>query len=286
MTNSLNDLPRKKALEWSLVLLSMKIPHRLRTEDGRSLIDVDEEFMEEAASQIRLYEEENAEEKKKDESPAAKYPSPILPVLAVFTALFIFQTILYQTQNYDLWLKLGNSSNLEIKNGEFWRVFTAMTLHADLAHFLSNAFMGGVVFYSLFSIYGSGIGLFLAVISGAAGNSAAAMFIPVEYHSIGASGAVFGAFGILAIDRMIRPRGRLKRPDWKPVIAALAFLGLFGTSGGSDIIGHLMSLLSGLLIGLVSAVLTSEKYPGLPFRIFFACLSIALITGSWMRAVL
>jgi membrane associated rhomboid family serine protease len=287
MKYDLNNLSRKKALEWNLVLSAMNIPHRLKVDGNRASIEVEEGFENEAEAQVGLYEEENSrEEIKIGAFSHAAGPSPLIPVLAVFTSLFLFQTILYRTSSYDLWLKSGDSSNIDIRNGEYWRVFTALTLHAGLAHFLSNAFMGGVVFYNLFTAFGSGPGLFLAAIAGASGNLAAAYIIPVEYHSIGASGAVFGAFGILAADRMIRRGTKRKKPDWKPAAAALVFLGLFGTAGGSDIIGHLLSLVSGFLIGIAAgSFLGPDKYPGLRVRISFALLSVFLIAGSWIRAL-
>jgi membrane associated rhomboid family serine protease len=282
MKKDLSDLTRKKAFEWGLVLSAMNIPHKLKINGSKASIEVNEGYEDEAAGQIELYEEEN----KFEETAVKASPSPIVPVLAIFTSLFIFQTILYRTSSYDLWVKVGDSSNLDIRNGELWRVFTALTLHAGFAHFLSNAFMGGVVFYGLFSIFGSGPGLFLAVMAGAAGNMATALIIPAEYHSIGASGAIFGAFGILAADRMISPKGGLKKPDWKPAAAALVFLGLFGTSGGSDIIGHLMSLVAGFCLGLTARIILGpEKYPVLKIRIFLGLSAVVTIVLSWLRAV-
>ncbi len=155
-----------------------------------------------------------------------------------------------------------------------------------MAHFLSNAFMGSVVFYSLFSITGSGIGLFLAIMAGAAGNLATALILPLEYHSIGASGSIFGAFGILAAYRIIRSPARITKPDWKPAAAALAFLGFLGTAAGSDFYGHFFSLLAGFLIGFSAAALSpKEKLPPAGLRAVFAMLSIIVIIISWYMAM-
>jgi len=282
MKRDLTSIPNKKAWEWSLVLSAMSIPHKRETHGNESAIEVSEEFLEEACRQIDFYEQENSSEKLLNFS----YASPLVSVLRVFFTLFIFQSFLYQSGSYDIWLKAGNSSNIDIRSGEIWRIFTALTLHTGLEHFLSNAFMGSVIFYSLFSMTGSGTGLFLAILAGAAGNLATAFIIPLEYHSIGSSGSIFGAFGVLAAYRIIRITAKAKKTDWRPAAAALTFLGLFGTAGGSDFFGHFFSLLAGFLIGSAAAVLSSvEKLPPPAVRFTFAILSVAMLTISWLRAM-
>jgi membrane associated rhomboid family serine protease len=282
MKRAITAIPGKKAGEWSLVLLAMNIPHILEEHGGISDISVDENFIEEAQRQIDLYEQENTGES----SLQFEQVSPLISVFTIFIALFIFQTYLYQSGSYDLWLKAGNSSNFDIRNGEIWRIFTALTLHAGLIHFLSNAFMGGVIFYSLFSMTGTGTGLFLSIMAGAAGNYATALIIPVEYHSIGASGSIFGAFGILASFRITRGASAAGKPDWKPAAAALAFLGLFGTAEGSDFFGHLFSLIAGFILGFPSAaIMPEEKLPPVKARVIFTLLSSAIIAIAWIKAL-
>jgi membrane associated rhomboid family serine protease len=147
--------------------------------------------------------------------------------------------------------------------------------------------MGGIIFYAMFSITGAGAGLFMAVIAGAAGNLATALAIPAEYHSIGASGSIFGAFGILASYRIVMGSSAAGKPDWKPAAAALAFLGFFGTSEGSDIFGHLFSLMAGFLTGFIGSSVTAsrKKQPSRAPGVIFGMAALVIIAFSWMKAI-
>jgi len=81
-----------------------------------------------------------------------------------------------------------------LADGEWWRLITAVFLHASLIHLAFNMlvlwFVGGPVEQAI------GRGRFLAIyiVSGLAGSAGAILFSP-NAVTVGASGAIFGIFG-------------------------------------------------------------------------------------------
>ena len=57
-------------------------------------------------------------------------------------------------------------------SGQWWRIFSAMMLHADLGHLAENLAIGIVLFGLAMGRYGTGTGLFAAYLAGAGGNVA------------------------------------------------------------------------------------------------------------------
>lgn len=80
--------------------------------------------------------------------------------------------------------------------GEWWRPFTALFLHADIGHLVSNLLSGIFVFSAVVSTIGRLRGWLLLAVAAIGGNlAAAAVHWPGPYSSIGASTAVFRRVG-------------------------------------------------------------------------------------------
>jgi membrane associated rhomboid family serine protease len=83
---------------------------------------------------------------------------------------------------------------------------TALTLHADLAHVLSNA-LACLVFVTAVAWWlGPGVGTWLVLLAGAGGNALTALVHGPASVSGGASTAIFGALGILAARQSVARR--------------------------------------------------------------------------------
>jgi len=141
---------------------------------------------------------------------------------------------------------------------EAWRPFTALFLHADFAHLLANLASGLFLFATLFTEFRRFQGwLLLAAGSYLANVASAAIHLGEDYHSLGASTAVFTALGLLtgrAMSRILHAAGA--RP-WRTLIVPFAsgvgLLALFGSGGlRTDLTAHLTGFLCGLLLGLTS----------------------------------
>jgi membrane associated rhomboid family serine protease len=154
---------------------------------------------------------------------------------------------------------LGASSSIAFMGqGEWWRPFTSLFLHADLPHLVGNL-LSGMLFGTLVSkCLGALRGWTLILLCGTAGNAiTSAVTYPQSFTSVGASTAVFGALGILSgIGFLSLLRARLRLP-WvritAPLVAGVILLGwMGGGSAGSntDVLGHVFGFTSGLAAGL------------------------------------
>ena len=185
------------------------------------------------------------------------------------------------------WFEHGSADADRILLGELWRTVTALTLHANLAHALSNAIGITLFLGALSSILGPGLGSALVLLAGAGGNLANALIHGSAHVSVGASTSVFGAVGMLGGLGLAR-RGRKKVPRrraWVPVAAALALLAMLGAGGERvDVLAHLFGFLFGGVLGFLSAFVTPRP-PGL--RIQWACgtAAFALLIYCWFLAL-
>lgn len=145
------------------------------------------------------------------------------------------------------------------ERGEWWRPVTALFLHADLGHLVSNLLSGIFVFAAVLSAFGRGWGWLLVAAAAIAGNVAAALaHLGTDYRSIGASTAVFAALGLLTGRAVRRVWGHRSTSRWRPVFvplaAGLAVLGLFGAGGVQiDVVAHTTGFAAGLALGFAAA---------------------------------
>ncbi len=82
-----------------------------------------------------------------------------------------------------------------VAHGQWWRLFTAIWLHADLAHLATNATIGLLLLGLAMGRYGTGAGLLAAYLAGAGGNLVAGLISLQPHRSLGASGMVIGCLG-------------------------------------------------------------------------------------------
>ncbi|MDB6018173.1 MAG: rhomboid-related rane protein, partial [Pedosphaera sp.] len=92
---------------------------------------------------------------------------------------------------------VGIMDSTAVATGQWWRVFTAMMLHADIAHLVTNLSMGIVLLGLAMGRFGTGLGLLAAYLAGAAGNVASLMLNASPFYGLGASGMIMGALGLL-----------------------------------------------------------------------------------------
>ena len=279
---------KKSVRDLTLVLEAMGIPYRTVQGYTGWKILVRREDKDEAAKQIKLF---RLEQKQFDSGevagpPDAGFTSGYYSILAVFFGLYLFQTISHLYFPSINWEKAGALDADAFIRGEYFRAVTALTLHSDFIHLLSNAFFGGFTAYFIFRQSGSGFGWFLVLLSGVLGNSINAYLRHTDYIALGSSTALFGALGILASFAMVRLRTTRMSRTFLPLSAALAFLGLFGTGAGSDIGGHFFGFVSGLLIGGPGGFWIKQfSRPGMAGQVFFGLISFGVILMSWIFAL-
>jgi membrane associated rhomboid family serine protease len=166
---------------------------------------------------------------------------------------------------------------------EPWRAVTALTLHLDAAHAAGNAVAIAVVLPAVGQRFGAGVGVWLVLLGGAAGNLLAALLHAPGHMAAGASTAIFAAFGILGAARVFRAAGEERR--WKPwtvLAASLALLALLGTSRSADVLAHGTGFLSGAIVGLGGAAVLRPF--GRAVQWTLGLLTVLTVIGCWLLA--
>ncbi len=284
-------LTKSRARSWALVLDSRSIPCCIEPDGVGWQLLVQERHLESACRELLLYEEANlgwpppvpaAQQLIENTLPTVS----VLLLLAIFHNLTIIGPSVAEHGFLDLH-NLGVAHAASIRDGQWWQCITALTLHADLTHLLSNLTIGGVFIILLCRELGSGLAWSLLLTSGTVGNLINAWVQSPSHRSVGASTAVFGAVGILAAISMVRRRHDLQRRWFIPVAAGLALLAILGTEGKqTDLGAHLFGFCAGVLSGAAAEMLVG-KYgrPGPVLNVLFALMSGALVAAAWWAAI-
>jgi rhomboid protease GluP len=285
-------LSERRVRRWALVLDARKIPCRIESGGLGWQLLVPEEYLAAARHELRLFEEENrgwppAEPLSRPSSANTLVTLSVLLLLATFHNITRLDFSLFGHNPPD-WTELGKASAGRIMDGEWWRLVTALTLHADWLHLVSNLAIGGVFIVWLCRDIGSGLAWCLLLGSGIIGNLANAFVQPSWHSSVGASTALFGAVGILAALSVVRRRSSRRKRWLLPAAAALALLAILGTEGkNTDLGAHLFGFVSGVGFGLAAEFLLGRYGPpGRALNALLSLLCVAVVTASWWAALM
>ena len=177
-------------------------------------------------------------------------PTVTVTLLLVAATSIISLAARYSTDGQPLFdlLQLDKPA---VANGEYWRLWSVTLLHGDIVHLLFNMYALWLTGPIVERWYGRVrfIGFYLAC---AAAGSAASFVFGSDIPSVGASGAIFGLFGILLA------AGRLHHPVDRQSRALVGQLGMlilinlgfgFASGGQIDNAAHIGGLISGLWLG-------------------------------------
>jgi membrane associated rhomboid family serine protease len=179
-----------------------------------------------------------------------------------------------------VWFRLGSADADAILAGEYWRVVTALTLHADAGHVFANAASCALFVGLLCRTVGPGIAVWLVLVAGALGNGATALAYGTHHSAVGASTGIFGAIGALAgLQFASRQRGARPRP-WLPLAAGLALLAMLGSSPDADVAAHFFGFAAGAGAGLALGV-RPVALPGTPGQSLLSLAAAVAIVACW-----
>ena len=275
---------RRQVMDWGLVLASQGIEAILRqSEEGWELV-LEARDYERAQAHIRRYQEENRGWRWRQPLPATNilfhWGSAGWGV-AIVAAYYWSTTLLPQA------VQAGAMDGEAVAKGQWWRVFTAESLHENLPHLMANATTGFVLLGAAMARYGAGIGLLAAFAAGAAGNVAGWALYPRPYVSLGASGMVMGALGLISAQsfaawRVYRSRTRFFSRAFGAGVLIFVLVG-FGPK--SDIVAHLGGFAAGTVLGAVLARWRPEALQrGTPNAAAMAALAVIFV-ATWQLAL-
>lgn len=199
-------------------------------------------------------------------SKSSKAFMPTYVLIAANVAVYAYTCFLSgSTTTSDAVIMNYGQYNLAVLNGEVWRLFTAMFIHADITHIVGN-----MLFLLIFGLRAEKLFdlkeyLLVYFLSGLAGGFLTLLSGP-NTVSVGASGAIFGVIGGSTI--------YASRAIGQSILTALLFsfflLIINSLSPDVNVFAHLGGLATGLLIGYALAatrkprqiVTYNYNYPG------------------------
>jgi rhomboid protease GluP len=255
--------------ERAFVLAAIGIASAIGFDGLQFVLEVDAVDAERAATQMAQYELERR--------PAAPRPPPAPTYAFAWVGCIVYVVTLVAIGlmvSNGLWrldaFDIGALDAGRVQHGQWWRAWTALTLHLDGAHLAANLAAGVWFCYLAAAQIGSGSAWLLIVTGAACANLLEALFGPPTHVSVGASTAVFTALGLLAAHSW-RLRSRYTQRwavRWAPLVGGVVLLGWFGSGGGGgevngaedfngfaqiDIVAHAAGFLVGGLLGALAA---------------------------------
>ncbi|KAA9017098.1 rhomboid family intramembrane serine protease [Niallia endozanthoxylica] len=176
---------------------------------------------------------------------------PVVSVIVSIHILLYLLTSLPIFPNSTIMQQLSGV-NFYIWQGEIWRLVTPIFLHSGFSHVLFNSFSLVLFGPALERILGSLRFTWIYLITGISANVATLLIEPVTYIHLGASGAIFGLFGMYISLNVFRKH--LLSKDNRQLITTIAVISIIMTffQPNINVISHLFGFLSGFLIGALS----------------------------------
>ncbi|MGB5246442.1 MAG: rhomboid family intramembrane serine protease [Woeseia sp.] len=237
-----------------LVLTAVEIPHELVTNGERFALLVPAQDLHRARHELYLYDQENQPPPLRRMAMLPAQYDPWPGVVVYIVVLLVAAWLAGENAFGKDWLGAGRVDGALIRDGEWWRVFTALTLHKDIGHLLGNLGFGAFFGFLAARVIGPGVTWLTVVLAAGLANSLNTWALVASHRSIGASTAVFAALGLVA---GFVWRGRLMAQDrWPyrlgPVVGGIALLAYTGTGDESTDIGaHLAGFVCGFGAGIV-----------------------------------
>jgi len=187
----------------------------------------------------------------------------------------------------DALVTAGAMNNLVPATGQWGRLVTAVSLHADVGHLAVNMATGIVLLGLAMGRFGPGVAVFTALAGGVGGNAAGLLIRGQPYLGLGSSGMVMAALGLLTAQSV----SLLRRPPrpWRPVAACvfggLLLFVLLGVNPESDVLAHA----AGFAVGLAAGIVLALASPAGPVRAgvdrIFAVLAGIVAAAAWAWAL-
>jgi rhomboid protease GluP len=185
--------------------------------------------------------------------------------------------------------ELGELDAARVQAGQWWRAWTALTLHLDGPHLAANLLAGTWFGYLAARQLGVGTAWLLTVTGAALANLLEGLWAAPDHRSVGASTAVFTALGMMAAyswrERFALPQRWVRR--WGPLIAGVILLGWTGSAGEqTDLTAHLLGFAVGALLGVTAALPRARQQLLRTPQVLMGVLALASLAIAWSCALL
>ena len=272
-------------MDWSLALVSQGIETTVKRESSPAgwYLEVSAQDGQKAFRTLRQYHQENRGWPLRQALP---WPHTHFDWIAVTWGAVLAWFFWLESVNPDF-SRAGIMDTSAVLSGQWWRVFTAITLHADIAHLAGNLSLGILLFGLAMGRFGTGVGLLAAFLAGAAGNLASLFLNAKPFYGLGASGMVMGALGMLSAQTLRwggESRGTLKQ-RLAGVAAGIMLFTLYGVAPGTDLAAHLGGFAAGLLLGAGLVFAPMEVLHNRKTNVAAGGLFLVLLGVTWWLAL-
>lgn len=192
-----------------------------------------------------------------DKALAKVFKNNNTPIITMMLILINVTIYLLSLVDYNGIINTFANYYVNVQNGEYYRLFTSMFVHANIIHLISNMYALYAVGPIIEKYYGKGKYLLIYIGSGIIGSLFSVVL--TNYASIGASGAIFGLFGALLYFGY-KYRATLDAFLKSSIIPTLILNLLLGFMiPGIDISAHIGGLIGGILLSYQVGVINKEK---------------------------
>ena len=281
---------RKTVQEGALVLQAAGIPHVIEVGSNGARILVELLDGDRSREELQDYDKDNV---------AWPPPRPDAPpvhrgAVGAAVAFIVVVACLYPIgQNGGFgrdWWSVGRMHAGAVVEGEVWRTLTALTLHVDLQHLISNVIFGTMFGVLTAQALGVGTAWLGTVLAGALGNWVESYIVAPEHLAVGASTAIFGTLGLLVAAEWSR-RGKTRAP-WvrrvAPIFAGAVLFGWLGVGDGTgrtDVMAHATGFAAGALLGIIVGLTKLPERAGRWSQWLMATAAIGLLVAGWWVAL-
>ena len=207
-------------------------------------------------------------------------------LLAINIAVWLLMQFVggFFNNDVDLLLRFGAMFGPLIAAGEYWRLFTAMFLHAGILHLFLNGFALFIFGRLVEGVYGNLRFTLIYLLAGLAGGVLSYMFNRTAI-AVGASGAIFGILGAFAAYFVVHRHalGEMGRQNLTglAVIAAINLaIGL--AIPGIDNWAHFGGLVGGFVMGFALAPRYTYELIGTPYGVVRRIIGRRSIGIRWL----
>jgi membrane associated rhomboid family serine protease len=150
---------------------------------------------------------------------------------------------------------LGGAAGVGIASGQYWRMFTAIFLHAGILHLAFNCYALWIFGQIVEQELGRARFLIIFFLTGVFASAASYAFEPSALVvGVGASGAIFGIFGAFVAYNWRRRQTALGAARLRSAILILVINAVLnvGLAGAIDWRAHVGGFVSGLVVGFAA----------------------------------
>jgi len=168
-------------------------------------------------------------------------------------------------------------------SGDWWRLFTCIFIHFGIIHLAMNSYalyMAGVY---LEPMLGKTKYLIAYLVTGIFASLASLWWHSEGVNSAGASGAIFGLYGVflsLLFTNLI-PK-QMRSSLLQSIGVFVVFNLIYGTKSGIDNAAHIGGLLSGLIIGFIFYPLLKKEDKGVKSNLALLLIIVAAGLSAWI----